>query len=167
MKRRTNNGFTLVELVCCLTVLSSVAAVATPRMMRASTQVKMAAMNHLAGTLHTAVAAVAAQRAVQGSNTLTMPNGGRVEFSGSVPTVGTVGNLIYGIGQTNPTDNTTNGRQSTIQMHVTGNQAVFCIGESSCTSSKNLCSVQYTVDSPAPDGFYINRNQITLALCGG
>jgi MSHA pilin protein MshA len=76
-------GFTLVELVVVIVVLGILAAIAVPRYASYVSEARIAALNGLAGSLRSSVAAVQARYMANGTNTspVTLAGGATVTVS--------------------------------------------------------------------------------------
>ena len=125
MKNR-QAGFTLIELVVVIIILSVLAAIALPRFINLGTQARTASVNGVAGGLRAAVAIVRSQYIALGLTTspVTMLDGTLVTVNtgatnGGVPTgaAAGIGNALQAANNLQPVDGytTTYGAPSTLR----------------------------------------------------
>jgi len=91
--RKTQTGFTLIELVVVIVILGILSATALPRFLNASSSARAASLKGLAGAMNSAIALAHAQYLIAGGSpaTVVMDSGVVVNMSNGYPDASAAG----------------------------------------------------------------------------
>jgi len=156
MRKTSQGGFTLIELVVVIVILGILAAFAVPRFMGLETQARVASIKSMAGTLRSAAAMAHGVCMAQGCTNASTPiniNGQPITFVNQYPNAATMYLLLESVdGFTrNPAQN---------RLTKTGSRTANCWVQYNAPAAGASPAIQYQAGISTPD----NEAAIDTAL---